>query len=84
MDLYLWLSYRFMDLFPNAPMVREAQKELDDLIQQGVFQITRLLKNSEAAANQDVDSYAKERSVMVRKGKFVFSLVWKQDLRSSK
>lgn len=30
-------------------MVRETQRELDDLIQQGVFQITRLLKNSEAS-----------------------------------
>lgn len=41
-------------------MVRDAQKELDDLIQQGVFQITRLLKNSEAAASSgpDVDPYA--------------------------
>lgn len=69
MDLYLWLSYRFMDLFPNAPMVREAQKELDELIQQGVFQITRLLKNSEASANQDIDSYTKERSASSFKGK---------------
>lgn len=50
MDLYLWLSYRFVELFPHAAMVRETQRELDDLIQQGVFQITRLLKNSEAAA----------------------------------
>lgn len=50
MDLYLWLSYRFVELFPHAAMVRETQRELDDLIQQGVFQITRLLKNTEAAA----------------------------------
>ncbi|XP_068154037.1 ATP-dependent RNA helicase SUV3 homolog, mitochondrial [Drosophila tropicalis] len=54
MDLYLWLSYRFMDLFPEAASVREAQKELDEIIQQGVFQITRLLKNTEA--DQDGDT----------------------------
>ncbi|KAL7727993.1 hypothetical protein ACLKA6_018917 [Drosophila palustris] len=48
MDLYLWLSYRFMDIFPDAANVRVAQKELDEIIQQGVFQITRLLKNTEA------------------------------------
>lgn len=47
LDLYLWLSYRFIDLLPDAHLVRDAQKELDDLIQQGVFQITKLLKNSE-------------------------------------
>ncbi|XP_026465401.1 ATP-dependent RNA helicase SUV3 homolog, mitochondrial-like [Ctenocephalides felis] len=47
MDLYLWFSYRFMDLFPDANLVRDTQKELDAIIQQGVFQITRLLKNSE-------------------------------------
>lgn len=36
-----------MDLFPDVVSVRIAQKELDELIQQGVFQITRLLKNTE-------------------------------------
>ncbi|XP_037946782.1 ATP-dependent RNA helicase SUV3 homolog, mitochondrial [Teleopsis dalmanni] len=51
MDLYLWLSYRFIDLFPDAPAVRIAQRELDEIIQQGVFQITRLLKNTEANQN---------------------------------
>ncbi|XP_073814929.1 suv3 RNA helicase [Musca autumnalis] len=51
MDLYLWLSYRFTDLFPEAPAVRAAQAELDEIIQQGVFQITRLLKNTEASQN---------------------------------
>ncbi|XP_067626353.1 ATP-dependent RNA helicase SUV3 homolog, mitochondrial [Eurosta solidaginis] len=68
MDLYLWLSYRFMDLFPDAAAVREAQKELDEIIQQGVFQITRLLKNSEAsqsAADGDV-SYNIRHSTHMR------------------
>lgn len=53
MDLYLWLSYRFMDIFPDAELVRDTQKELDDIIQQGVFQITRLLKNSETAVSNN-------------------------------
>lgn len=47
MDLYLWLSYRFPDMFPQAHVVKEAQKELDGLIQKGVMKITRLLKNTE-------------------------------------
>nr|CAD7443941.1 unnamed protein product [Timema bartmani] len=44
-------SYRFMDLFPEANLVRDMQKELDAIIQQGVFQLTRLLRNSETAVS---------------------------------
>ncbi|XP_019763255.2 ATP-dependent RNA helicase SUV3 homolog, mitochondrial-like isoform X2 [Dendroctonus ponderosae] len=47
LDLYLWLSYRFVDLFNQADLVRDMQKELDQIIQQGVVQLTRLLQNSE-------------------------------------
>jgi ATP-dependent RNA helicase SUPV3L1/SUV3 len=50
LDLYLWLSYRFMDLFPEAHLVRDIQKELDEIIQQGVIQLTKLLMNSETAS----------------------------------
>uniref|UniRef100_A0A8C5NY37 ATP-dependent RNA helicase SUPV3L1, mitochondrial n=1 Tax=Jaculus jaculus TaxID=51337 RepID=A0A8C5NY37_JACJA len=46
-DLYLWLSYRFMDMFPDASLVRELQKELDAIIQGGVHNITKLIKTSE-------------------------------------
>ncbi|XP_048126516.1 ATP-dependent RNA helicase SUPV3L1, mitochondrial [Alosa alosa] len=48
LDLYLWLSYRFMDMFPDANQVREVQKELDTIIQQGVRSITRLIRASES------------------------------------
>uniref|UniRef100_A0A8W7PBW6 ATP-dependent RNA helicase SUV3 homolog, mitochondrial n=1 Tax=Anopheles coluzzii TaxID=1518534 RepID=A0A8W7PBW6_ANOCL len=60
LDLYLWLSYRFPDLFPDEKLVRDIQRELDDIIQQGVFQITKLLKNSETAVSTntpDEDSF---------------------------
>lgn len=64
-------------MFPNTAMVRESQKELDDLIQQGVFQITRLLKNSESASSSnstsDGDPYSigqKQRSATFYRGKF--------------
>ena len=60
LDLYLWFSYRFMDIFPEANLVRDIQKELDEIIQQGVIQITKLLQNSESAisSNQpDEDSF---------------------------
>lgn len=51
LDLYLWFSYRFMDIFPDGNLVRDIQKELDEIIQQGVFQITKLLQNSETATS---------------------------------
>ncbi|XP_064552930.1 ATP-dependent RNA helicase SUV3 homolog, mitochondrial isoform X1 [Drosophila montana] len=66
MDLYLWLSYRFMDLFPEAANVREAQKELDEIIQQGVFQITRLLKNTEAGQDGEIPNYTMRRVTQIK------------------
>lgn len=47
LDLYLWLSYRFMDMFPDAGLVRAIQKELDSIIQTGVHSITKLIRASE-------------------------------------
>ncbi|KAK2896677.1 hypothetical protein Q8A67_011165 [Cirrhinus molitorella] len=47
LDLYLWLSYRFMDMFPDANLVRDIQKELDGIIQIGVRNITRLIRATE-------------------------------------
>uniref|UniRef100_A0A7N6FDJ2 ATP-dependent RNA helicase SUPV3L1, mitochondrial n=1 Tax=Anabas testudineus TaxID=64144 RepID=A0A7N6FDJ2_ANATE len=44
LDLYLWLSYRFMDMFPDTACIRQIQQELDDIIQQGVRNITRLIR----------------------------------------
>ncbi|XP_045492141.1 ATP-dependent RNA helicase SUV3 homolog, mitochondrial [Colias croceus] len=49
LELYLWLSYRFPDMFPDVKLVREMETELDAIIQQGIFQITRLLRNSDQA-----------------------------------
>ncbi|XP_074856342.1 ATP-dependent RNA helicase SUPV3L1, mitochondrial [Carettochelys insculpta] len=49
-DLYLWLSYRFMDMFPDASLIRDIQKELDNIIQIGVRNITRLIRVSEATS----------------------------------
>uniref|UniRef100_A0A3B1KL41 ATP-dependent RNA helicase SUPV3L1, mitochondrial n=1 Tax=Astyanax mexicanus TaxID=7994 RepID=A0A3B1KL41_ASTMX len=50
LDLYLWLSYRFMDMFPDANLIREIQQELDGIIQVGVRNITRLIRATEAQA----------------------------------
>lgn len=46
MDLYLWLSFRFADIFPDGEKVRSAQAQLDDLIHAGVAQITKLINES--------------------------------------
>lgn len=49
LDLYLWLSYRFMDMFPDTALIRETQRELDNIIQQGVQNITRLIRATDPA-----------------------------------
>ncbi|KAK3581836.1 hypothetical protein CHS0354_007239 [Potamilus streckersoni] len=46
LDMYLWLSYRFPDMFPDSEHVRDVQRELDLVIQEGVANITRLLLSS--------------------------------------
>lgn len=51
MDIYLWLSYRFVDIFPHGDRIRAAQVQLDDLIQQGVAQITKLIKESTTSSD---------------------------------
>ncbi|XP_049865438.1 ATP-dependent RNA helicase SUV3 homolog, mitochondrial [Pectinophora gossypiella] len=56
LELYLWLSYRFPDMFPDVKLVREMETELDTIIQQGIFQITRLLRNSEQVLRDDPES----------------------------
>lgn len=62
LDLYLWLSYRFMDMFPDANLVREVQRELDTIIQQGVRSITRLIRASESQATPGTSPNAIQNS----------------------
>ncbi|XP_012267199.2 ATP-dependent RNA helicase SUV3 homolog, mitochondrial isoform X2 [Athalia rosae] len=65
MDLYLWFSYRFIDLFPDAKIIRDTQKELDAVIQDGVLRLTRLLKNSESGGpNGKVSALDEDRFVL--------------------
>ncbi|XP_069835212.1 ATP-dependent RNA helicase SUPV3L1, mitochondrial [Dendropsophus ebraccatus] len=61
LDLYLWLSYRFMDMFPDAGLVRAIQRELDSIIQSGVHSITKLIRASEIrTALQIIDETSKD------------------------
>jgi len=53
-DLYLWLSYRFPDMFPDVELVRSVQHELDEVIQDGIVNIVQLLRNSDSGASSSV------------------------------
>jgi ATP-dependent RNA helicase SUPV3L1/SUV3 len=53
-DLYLWLSYRFPDMFPDVELVRSVQNELDEVIQDGIVNIVQLLRNSDSGASSSV------------------------------
>lgn len=61
LDLYLWLSYRFMDMFPDSNQIREIQKELDENIQIGVRNITRLIR---AIDSQPTDTESNSSSTV--------------------
>nr|XP_046240535.1 ATP-dependent RNA helicase SUPV3L1, mitochondrial [Scatophagus argus] len=61
LDLYLWLSYRFMDMFPDTALVREIQKELDNIIQQGVHNITRLIRATDPTITDPLQSQGSRR-----------------------
>lgn len=64
-----------MDLFPDGNLVRDMQKELDEIIQQGVFQITKLLKNSETSISNnqpDEDDFSiSQKKNLYSKGEFL-------------
>uniref|UniRef100_A0A4W3KFL3 ATP-dependent RNA helicase SUPV3L1, mitochondrial n=2 Tax=Callorhinchus milii TaxID=7868 RepID=A0A4W3KFL3_CALMI len=60
LDLYLWLSYRFMDMFPDASLVREIQGELDSIIQIGVRNITRLIRASDPNSSLSAQGVGEE------------------------
>eukprot|EP00094_Tigriopus_californicus_P005089 TCALIF_04903-PA protein Name:"Similar to CG9791 ATP-dependent RNA helicase SUV3 homolog, mitochondrial (Drosophila melanogaster)" AED:0.08 eAED:0.08 QI:0/0.66/0.57/1/1/1/7/22/758 len=62
MDSYLWLSYRFPDMFPDVMLISDVREELDIVIAEGVTNIVQLLRNSESgvsssAAKVDEDAF---------------------------
>ncbi|XP_073321248.1 ATP-dependent RNA helicase SUPV3L1, mitochondrial [Pagrus major] len=61
LDLYLWLSYRFMDMFPDTALVRNIQQELDDTIQEGVLNITRLIRATDSAITDPLQTQGRTR-----------------------
>ncbi|XP_015429514.1 PREDICTED: ATP-dependent RNA helicase SUV3 homolog, mitochondrial [Dufourea novaeangliae] len=53
LDIYLWFSYRFTDLFPDGSAVREIQQELDKIIEIGVKKLKILFQQSDEQTDQD-------------------------------
>ncbi|CAK9823603.1 ATP-dependent RNA helicase SUV3 homolog, mitochondrial [Anthophora retusa] len=45
LDLYLWLSYRVPDVFPDGSRVKQIQEELDKIIEAGIKKIKNLVKS---------------------------------------
>ena len=67
-DLFLWLSYRFPDMFVDTEIVRQVQQELDQVIEEGVNNIVDLLKNADnrpgASSNIEEDTLEAKRRRM--------------------
>ncbi|XP_043487445.1 ATP-dependent RNA helicase SUV3 homolog, mitochondrial isoform X1 [Polistes fuscatus] len=70
MDLYLWLSYRFPDLFPDTNIVRDVQQELDSFIQIGVVHLKELIISSVTEGNSGEASEPGEFYLQTRKHNF--------------
>ncbi|XP_015186095.1 PREDICTED: ATP-dependent RNA helicase SUV3 homolog, mitochondrial [Polistes dominula] len=70
MDVYLWLSYRFPDLFPDTNIVRDVQQELDSFIQKGVLHMKELINTSMDGGNSGEPSEPDEFYVQTRKHNF--------------
>ena len=60
-DLYLWLSYRFPDMFPEVDIVRQVQQELDKVIENGIAELVKLLKNSESPVSRKTGMLDEDR-----------------------
>ncbi|ESO97005.1 hypothetical protein LOTGIDRAFT_115298 [Lottia gigantea] len=79
LDMYLWLSYRYTDLFPDKNEVREMQMELDQLIREGIQNVTKLSnKSTEVSEEVQEDKTVKsERNLDERFGKLSQELIRK-------
>ncbi|XP_043251160.1 ATP-dependent RNA helicase SUV3 homolog, mitochondrial [Colletes gigas] len=83
LDIYLWLSYRFLDLFPDGNAVRDIQKDLDRKIEKGIqrlkilFQKTRTDEQIFANGTNTSEMYVKQKDSALPKlkGKLTKSLM---------
>lgn len=68
-DLYLWLSYRFQDMFPDKEITRSVQVELDTVIEEGVGNIVQLLRNSESGVSSSAARYVADEDAFEAKSR---------------
>lgn len=59
--IFVYSSYRFMDMFPDTASVREIQQELDEIIQQGVRNITRLIRATDPTITDPLQAQRSRR-----------------------
>ncbi|XP_076762122.1 suv3 RNA helicase [Xylocopa sonorina] len=63
LDVYLWLSYRMSDLFPDGDSVRQLQQELDKIIEEGIKRIAKLFKSSYAGIYNNYIIYVTDKPI---------------------
>lgn len=96
LDLYLWLSYRFPDLFSDAHEIRKMQENLDSLIQESIIMLTQLIKNTKkgiASKESDVIPFVpvkgKVSESLIAKGQLSLDMLeqlhkeWEESKRGS-
>lgn len=59
-DLFLWLSYRFPDVFLDQELIRDVQRKLDVIIMEGVMNITKLLRASGTSSSRGYNAHSSQ------------------------
>ena len=68
-DLFLWLSYRFPDMFVDVDTVRQVQQELDKVIEEGVNNIVELLKKADSKHGSSPSGFIDEDTIESKRRK---------------
>ena len=68
-DLFLWLSYRFPDMFVDVDTVRQVQQELDKVIEEGVNNIVELLKKADSKHGSSNSGFIDEDTIESKRRK---------------
>ncbi|XP_017892243.1 ATP-dependent RNA helicase SUV3 homolog, mitochondrial isoform X2 [Ceratina calcarata] len=53
LDVYLWLSYRMPDLFPDGSSIRQLQFELDKIIETGIRKLAKLFRKTQSGDSKE-------------------------------
>ncbi|CAI5449431.1 unnamed protein product [Caenorhabditis angaria] len=70
LDQYMWLSMRFPDMLPDEPAIREASRQLDQMIQEGVDSFMSLigpgenLKRAEKSSRPSEPPRTEKKSIL--------------------